>query len=126
MLSSPKCKCKAFAVYIHTLEGAPECATLQAMTGHPDLSIKPTQFPSVPVFNANSTHRDNTISIKGNAGKASHWEYLCHKYSDLFEASGFPVERQIKHHIDLLNPNLPVKHHRKCCMLPTELEEVYL
>ena len=41
MLSNLKCKCKAFAVYIHPLEGAPEHATLQAMTGHPDLSMKP-------------------------------------------------------------------------------------
>ena len=41
MLSNPKCKCKAFAVYIRPLEGAPEHATLQAMTGHPDLSMKP-------------------------------------------------------------------------------------
>ena len=41
MLSNPKCKCKAFAVYIHPLEGAPVHATLQAMTGHPDLSMKP-------------------------------------------------------------------------------------
>ena len=41
MLSDPKCKCKAIAVYICPLEGAPEHATLQAMTGHPDLSVKP-------------------------------------------------------------------------------------
>ena len=41
MLSYPKCKCKAFSVYIHPLKGAPEHATLQAMTGHPDLSMKP-------------------------------------------------------------------------------------
>ena len=37
MLSDPKCKHKAFVVYIRPLEGAPEHATLQAMTGHPDL-----------------------------------------------------------------------------------------
>ena len=49
---------------------------------------------------------------------------MLHEYSDLFEAPGFPVECQIKHHIDLLNPNLPVKHHRQYHMLPTELEEV--
>ena len=41
MLSNPKCKCKAFTVYICLLEEAPEHATLQAMTGHPDLSMKP-------------------------------------------------------------------------------------
>ena len=41
MLSNPKCKCTAFTVYIYPLEGAPEYATLQAMTGHPDLSMKP-------------------------------------------------------------------------------------
>ena len=41
MLCNPKCKCTAFAVYIHLLEGAPEHATLQAMTGHLDLSMKP-------------------------------------------------------------------------------------
>ena len=41
MLSNPKCKHKAFTVYIHPFEGAPEHATLQAMTGHPDLSMKP-------------------------------------------------------------------------------------
>ena len=42
MLSNQKCKHKAFAVYICPLEGAPEYAKLQAMTGHPDLSIKPS------------------------------------------------------------------------------------
>ena len=36
----------------------------------------------------------------------------------------FPVEHQIKHPIDLLNPNLPTKHHRQYGMLPTEVEEV--
>ena len=41
MLSNPKCKHKAFDVYILPLEGAPEHVTLQAMTGHPNLSIKP-------------------------------------------------------------------------------------
>ena len=41
MLSNPKCKRKAFAVYIRPLEGAPQHTTLQAMTGHPDLSTKP-------------------------------------------------------------------------------------
>ena len=41
MLSNPKCKCKAFTVYIRSLEGETEHATLQAMTGHPDLSMKP-------------------------------------------------------------------------------------
>ena len=60
MLSNPKCKCKAFSVYIRPLEGAPEHATLQAMTGHPDLSTKPAQSPSVPVSSANPTHSDNT------------------------------------------------------------------
>ena len=123
MLSNPKCKCQAF-VYIHPLEGAPEHATLQAMTGHPDLSTKPAQSPPVPVSSTNPTHSDNTISSGGNAGKASHWDDLCHEYSDLFEAPGFPVEHQIKHCIDLLNPNLPVKHHRQYCISPTELEEV--
>ena len=48
----------------------------------------------------------------GNAGKASHWDTLYCEYSDLFEAPGFPVERQIKHYTDLFNPNLPVKHYR--------------
>ena len=38
------------------------------------------------------------------------------EYSDLFEAPGFPVECQIKYHIDLLNPNLLVKHHRQYCI----------
>ena len=41
MLSDPKCKHKAFAVYIHPLEGTAEHATLQAMTGYPGLSINP-------------------------------------------------------------------------------------
>ena len=41
ILSNPKCKHKAFTVYVRPLEGAPEHATLQAMTGHPDLSMKP-------------------------------------------------------------------------------------
>ena len=41
MLSNPKCKHKAFAVYIRLLESAPKHATLQAMTSHPDLSVKP-------------------------------------------------------------------------------------
>ena len=42
MLHNPKCKHKAFAVYIHPVEGAPEHVILQAKTGHLDLSIKPT------------------------------------------------------------------------------------
>ena len=125
MLSNLKCKHKAFAIYIHPLEGAPEHATLQAMTGHPDLSTKPTQSPSVLVSSANPTHSDNTTSSRGNAGKASTWDNLCHRFSDLFEAPGFPVESQIKHPIDSLNPNLPVKHHRQYNMFPTELEEVH-
>ena len=41
MLSNPKCKRKAFAVYICPLEDAPEHATLQAMTGNPGLFMKP-------------------------------------------------------------------------------------
>ena len=41
MLRNLKCKRKAFAVYICPLEGAPEHVTMQAMTGHPDLSMKP-------------------------------------------------------------------------------------
>ena len=92
MLSNPKCKCKAFTVYIRPLEGAPEHATLQAMTGHPDLSTKPAQFPPTSVFIPNPIHSDNTISIRGNSGKASHWDDLYHEYSDLFEAPGFPVD----------------------------------
>ena len=56
--------------------------------------------------------------------KLPRWDNLCCEYSDLFEAPGFPVEYQIKHHIDLLNPNLPVKHHRQYYISPTELEEV--
>ena len=63
--------------------------------------------------------------VAGTAGKASHWDDLCHEYSDLFEAPGFPVEYQIKYHIDLLNLNLPVKHHRQYHMSPTELEEIH-
>ena len=62
--------------------------------------------------------------LQGNAGKASCWDNLCHKYSDLFEAPGFPIVYQIKHCIDLLNPNLPVKHYRQYHMSPNELEEV--
>ena len=83
-----------------------------------------SQFPSIPVSNAN-THSDTTISSRGMLVKLPHWDNLCCKYSDLFEAPGFPVECQIKYCIDLLNPNLPVKHHRQYCMLPTELEEVH-
>ena len=112
MLRNLKCKHKAFAVYTRPFEVAPERTTLQAMTIHLDLSMKPTLSPSVPVSSANPSHSDNTISSGGNAGQASHWDDLFREYSDLFEAPGFPVKRQIKHHIDLLNPNLPVKHHR--------------
>ena len=65
MLSSPKCKCKAFAVYIRPLEGEPEHATLQDITGHPDLSTKPAQFPSVPVSSANPTYSNDTASSGG-------------------------------------------------------------
>ena len=88
------------------------------------MSTKPTQSPSVPVSSTNPTHSDNTASSRGNASKASYWDILYHEYSDLFEAHVFPVERQIKHHIDLLNPNLPVKHYRQYHMSPTKLEEV--
>ena len=116
MLINPKCKCKAFAVYIHPLEGAPEHVTLQAMTGHPDLTVKPAQSPSIPVSNANPTHSDNTISNAGNADQASHWDNLSCEYSDLFEAPGFPVEQKIKHCIDFLKLSLPVKHHKQCRM----------
>ena len=91
------------------------------MTGHPDLSMKPALFPSVPVSNANPTHSENNIASGGNAGQASRWDDLCCEYSALFEAPGFPVERQIKHCIDLLNPNLPVKHHRQYCILPVRI-----
>ena len=94
------------------------------MTSHLDLSMKPAQSPSIPVSSANPTHSDNTTSSGGNSGKAFHWDDLCCKYSDLFEAPGFPVECQIKHHIDLLNPTLPVKHYRQYHILPTKLEEV--
>ena len=41
MMSNPKCKHKGFAVYIRPLEGAPDHAILQAIIGHPDLSMKP-------------------------------------------------------------------------------------
>ena len=125
MLSNLKCKHKAFAVYIRPLKGAPEHLTLKAMTGHPDLSMKPDQSPSVPVSSANPTHSDNTVASGGIAGKASHWDNLCHEYSDLFGASGLPIEHQIKHCIDLLNPNLPVKHYRQYYISPTKLEEVH-
>ena len=125
MLSNPKCEYKAFTVYIRPLEGASEHATLQAMTGYPDLFMKPAQFPSVPVSSINPTHSDNTISSEGNAGQASHWDDLCCEYSDLFEAPGFPVEHQIKHYIDFNNPNLPVKHHKQYHILFTKLEEVH-
>ena len=47
----------------------------------------------------------NSISSRENSGQVSHWNSLCHKYSDLFEVPGFPVECQIKYCIDLLNPN---------------------
>ena len=77
MLSNNKCKHRAFAVYIRPLEGAPEYATLQAMTGHPDLSMKLVKSLSVLVSSSNPTHSDNTISSGGNAGKASHWDDLC-------------------------------------------------
>ena len=92
MLSNSKCKHKAFAVYVHPLEGTPEHATLQAMNGHPDLSMKPAYSPSVLVSSANPTYNDNTVSSRGNAGKASHWDGLCCEYSNLFEAPGLPVE----------------------------------
>ena len=78
------------------------------MTSHPDLSTKPAQFPPIPVSSANPTHSDNNVSSGGNTRKASRWDDLCCEYSDLFEAPGFPVECQIKPHIDLLNLNLPV------------------
>ena len=92
MLSNLKCKHKTFAVYICPLESAPEYTTLQAMTGHPDQSMKPAQSPSILVSNAKPTHSDNTISSRENAGKVSRWDNLCCKYSELFEAPGFPVE----------------------------------
>ena len=62
--------------------------------------------------------------VGGTAGKASRWDNLYREYSDLFKAPGLPVKCQIKYHIDLLNPNLSVKHHRQYRMSPTELEEV--
>ena len=126
MLSNPKCKCKAFTVYIWPLEGIPEHATLQAMTGHPELSTKPAQSPFVPVSSAKPTYSENIASNGGNSGKASSWDDLCHEYSDLLEALGFPVEHQIKHCIDLFNPTLPKKHHRQYHILPTKLKEVCL
>ena len=125
MLSNPQCKCKALTVYIRPFEGSLEYATLQAMTGHPGLSIKPAQSPPVPVFSANPTRSGNAISSEGNADKASHWDDLCYEYSNLLEAPGFLVERQIKHCINLLNPNLPVNHHEQYHILLTKLEEVH-
>ena len=88
MLSDPKCKCKAFSVYICPLEGAPEHATLQAMAGHPALSMKPAQSLSVQVSIANPFHIDNTISSGGSAGQVSCWDDLCHEYSDFLRHLG--------------------------------------
>ena len=85
-------KHKAFSVYIHALKGAPEHATLQDITGHPELSIKPAQFPSVPISSANPTHSNTTISSRESASQASHWDNLCCEYSDFFEAPGFLIE----------------------------------
>lgn len=41
------------------------------------------------------------------------WIDLCARYKDVFEAPGMPVDRSIKHRIDLLNPNAPIKYHRQ-------------
>ena len=40
------------------------------------------------------------------------WIKLCTEYKDLYGEPGNPVEQVIKHQIDLLNPNAPVKHHK--------------
>ena len=95
------------------------------MTGYRDLSAKPAQSLPVSVSSANPTYSDKIISNGGNSGKVSRWDDLYCEYSNLLEASGFLVKYQIKHCIDLLNPNLPVKHCRQYYMSPTELKEVY-
>ena len=46
-----------------------------------------------------------------------HWIELCAEYKDLFEEPGTPVERDIKHQIDLLNLDAPVKYHKKYRLL---------
>ena len=124
MLSNPKCKRKAFAVYIEPLEGVDESAHLQAVTGHPVLPDMESHLPDKPTNGTKPTSSNHAKPVGENAGQASRWDRLCSEYSDLFTTPGFPVDRKIKHRIDLLNPNLPVKHHRQYRMSPTELEEV--
>ena len=40
------------------------------------------------------------------------WIKSCAEYKDLFEGPGTPVKRDIKHQIDLLNPDAPVKSYK--------------
>ena len=37
---------------------------------------------------------------------------MCAEYKDLFEEPGTPVEQDIKHQIDLLDPDASVKYHK--------------
>ena len=41
-----------------------------------------------------------------------YWIKLCAKYKDPFKKPGTPVEQDIKHQIDLLIPDAPVKYHK--------------
>ena len=52
-----------------------------------------------------------------------YWKKFCSEYKDLFEEPGTPVERDIKHQIDLLNPDAPVKYHKQYRMSQQELDE---
>ena len=52
------------------------------------------------------------------------WQQLCSRNADVFEEPATPKSREIKHRIDLLNPDAPIKHHVQYRMSQSELDEV--
>ena len=50
-----------------------------------------------------------------DAGTKPHtrWDTLCDEFQDIFtDPSGTPPDREIKHKIELLDPQQPIRHHR--------------
>ena len=53
--------------------------------------------------------------------RPSEWEKLLDEYADVFDPPGEPVEREIDHRIDLVDPNAPPPRSRLYRMSEDEL-----
>ena len=54
---------------------------------------------------------------------SNHWMKLCFEYKDLFEEPGTTVERGMKHQIDLLDSNAPLKYYNLYRISQVKLDE---